>query len=29
MVKMLSDDGRMLEVNAKRFVRENNKWKID
>lgn len=29
MVKMLSDDGRLLEVNAKRFVRDNNKWKID
>ncbi len=29
MVKMLGEDGRLLEVNAKRFVRENNKWKIN
>ena len=29
MVKMLGDDGRLLEVNAKRFSRENNKWKIN
>ena len=28
MVKMLGDDGRVLEVNANRFVREGNKWKI-
>lgn len=29
MVKMLGEDGRMLEVNAKRFAKENNKWKIN
>lgn len=29
MVKMLGDDGRLLEVNAKRFVKDNNKWKIN
>ena len=29
MVKMLGEDGRMLEVNAKRFCRDNNKWRID
>ncbi len=29
MVKMLGEDGRLLEVNAKRFSRENNKWKIN
>lgn len=28
MVKMMGDDGRLLEVNAKRFVKDNNKWKI-
>ena len=28
MVKMLGDDGRVLEVNAKRFVREGGKWRI-
>ncbi|MBQ1949075.1 MAG: hypothetical protein II367_02830 [Treponema sp.] len=29
MIKMYGEDGRILEVNAKRFVRENNKWKIE
>lgn len=29
MVRMVGEDGRMIEVNAKRFVRENNKWKIN
>ena len=29
MVKMSGEDGRLLEVNAKRFVHENGKWKID
>lgn len=29
MVKMLGDDGRLLEVNAKRFYKENNRWKIN
>ncbi len=28
MVKMVGEDGRILEVNAKRFVKENNKWRI-
>ena len=28
MLKMMGDDGRLLEVNAKRFVKDNNKWKI-
>lgn len=29
MIKMSGDDGRLLEVNAKRFVKENNRWKIN
>lgn len=29
MVKMSGEDGRLLEVNAKRFVQENNRWKIN
>lgn len=29
MVKMNGEDGRLLEVNAKRFYREGNKWKIN
>ncbi len=29
MVKMLGDDGRLLEVNAKRFFKENTRWKIN
>ena len=28
MVKMVGEDGRVLEVNAKRFVHEGGKWKI-
>jgi cell fate regulator YaaT (PSP1 superfamily) len=28
MVKMSGEDGRLLEVNAKRFVQENNHWRI-
>lgn len=30
MIKMLGDDGRLLEVNAKRFNKDsNNRWRID
>ena len=29
MIKMLGEDGRLLEVNAKRFTHDNNHWKID
>lgn len=29
MIKMSGEDGRLLEVNAKRFVREGNRWKIN
>lgn len=29
MVKMLGDDGRLLEVNAKRFYKDNKRWKIN
>lgn len=29
MVKMAGEDGRILEVNAKRFYQENNRWKIN
>ncbi|MCR5436793.1 MAG: hypothetical protein K6E97_06990 [Treponema sp.] len=29
MVKMSGEDGRLLEVNAKRFVHEGGKWKIE
>ena len=29
MIKMLGDDGRLIEVNASRFVKENGKWKIN
>ena len=29
MVKMIGDDGRLLEVNAKRFFRDGNRWKIN
>ncbi len=29
MVKMTGDDGRLLEVNASRFYKENNRWKIN
>jgi len=28
MVKMSGDDGRLLEINAKRFSQENGRWKI-
>jgi cell fate regulator YaaT (PSP1 superfamily) len=28
MIKMLGEDGRLVEINSKRFVRENNRWKI-
>jgi len=28
MVKMLGEDGRVIEVNASRFTRENNYWKL-
>ena len=29
MVKMSGDDGRLLEINAKRFTHENGRWKIN
>ncbi len=29
MVKMSGEDGRLLEVNAKRFYKDNNRWKIN
>lgn len=29
MVKMSGEDGRLLEVNASRFVREGNRWRIN
>jgi len=29
MIKMLGDDGRLLEVNARRFTKDNNRWKIN
>lgn len=29
MIKMLGEDGRLLEVNAKRFVKENGRWIIN
>ena len=29
MVKMLGENGRLLEVNAKRFVKDGNRWKIN
>ncbi|MCR5612758.1 regulatory iron-sulfur-containing complex subunit RicT [Treponema sp.] len=29
MIKMLGDDGRLIEVNSNRFVKENGKWKIN
>ncbi|MGN0739334.1 MAG: stage 0 sporulation family protein [Treponema sp.] len=28
MIKMSGDDGRLIEVNANRFTKENNRWKI-
>lgn len=29
MIKMTGDDGRILEVNSKRFFKDNGKWKIN
>lgn len=29
MIKMMGDDGRLIEVNSSRFVKENGKWKIN
>ena len=29
MIKMSVEDGRLLEVNSKRFFKENGRWKID
>ncbi|MBS7310707.1 MAG: hypothetical protein KIG70_05915 [Treponema sp.] len=29
MIKMSGDDGRLIEVNSNRFVKENGKWKIN
>lgn len=29
MVKMMGEDGRFLEVNASRFVKDGNRWKIN
>ncbi len=29
MVKMSGEDGRLLEINAKRFIRDGNRWKIN
>lgn len=29
MIKMLGDDGRLIEVNSNRFVKENGRWKIN
>ena len=29
MIKMSGEDGRLLEVNSKRFFKENGRWKID
>ncbi|MCR5723696.1 MAG: hypothetical protein K6G80_01265 [Treponema sp.] len=29
MVKMLGEDGRLLEINASRFFKENGRWKIN
>ncbi len=29
MIKMLGEDGRLIEVNSNRFVKENGKWKIN
>lgn len=29
MIKMLGEDGRLLEVSASRFVKENGRWKIN
>lgn len=29
MIKMLGEDGRLIEINSNRFVKENGKWKIN
>ncbi|MBQ0161996.1 MAG: hypothetical protein KBS84_02400 [Treponema sp.] len=29
MIKMMGDDGRLIEVNSSRFVKENGRWKIN
>lgn len=29
MIRMIGDDGRLLEVNSKRFVKDGTKWRID
>lgn len=29
MVRILGEDGRLLEVNSKRFIREGNRWRIN
>lgn len=29
MVKLFGEDGRVLEVNAKRFIKENDRWRIN
>lgn len=29
MIKMSGEDGRLIEVNAKRFVKENGRWRIN
>lgn len=29
MIKMMGDDGRLIEVNSSRFIKENGKWKIN
>lgn len=29
MIKMMGDDGRLIEVNSSRFVKENGKWRIN
>jgi len=29
MIKLYGEDGRIIEINASRFVKENNRWKIN
>lgn len=29
MIKMMGDDGRLIEVNSSRFVKDNGRWKIN
>lgn len=29
MIKMMGDDGRLIEVNSSRFVKENGRWRIN